>query len=49
MVGYGVREPDLIVGTYTLGAVVSWADLLARSDIPIFSRAQVDKPLATGP
>lgn len=44
MFGYGVREQDLIVGTYTLGAVVTWADLLARSDIQIFSKAQFDKP-----
>ena len=42
--GYGVREQDLIVGKYTLGAVVTWADLLARSDIQIFSKAQFDKP-----
>ena len=42
--GYGVHERDLIVGRYTLGAVVTWADLLARSDIQIFSRAQFDKP-----
>ncbi len=44
MSGYGVHEQDLIVGTYTLGAVVTWADLLARSDIHIFSKAQFDKP-----
>jgi hypothetical protein len=44
MVGYEAAEPDLIVGTYTLGAVVTWADLLAHSDIQIFSRAQFDKP-----
>jgi len=31
-------------GTYTLGAVVTWADLLARSDIQIFSKAPFDKP-----
>ncbi|HXZ70757.1 MAG TPA: DsrE family protein [Streptosporangiaceae bacterium] len=42
--GYGVHEQDLIVGKYTLGAVVTWADLLARSDIQIFSKAQFDKP-----
>ncbi len=42
--GYGVREQDLIVGKYTLGAVVTWADLLARSDIHVFSKAQFDKP-----
>lgn len=44
MFGYGVQEPDLIVGQYTLGAVVTWADLLARSDIQVFSKAQFDKP-----
>ena len=44
MFGYGVREQDLIVSKYTLGAVVTWADLLARSDIQIFSKAQFDKP-----
>lgn len=44
MVGYGVREQDLIIGEYTPGAVVAWADLLARSDVQILSRAQFDKP-----
>jgi hypothetical protein len=43
-VRYGVRERDLIVGSYTLGAVVTWAGLLTRSDIQIFSKAQFDKP-----
>jgi predicted peroxiredoxin/TusA-related sulfurtransferase len=44
MFGYEVHEQDLIVSKYTLGAVVTWADLLARSDIQIFSKAQFDKP-----
>jgi predicted peroxiredoxin/TusA-related sulfurtransferase len=44
MYGYGVREQDLIVSKYTMGAVVTWADLLAHSDIHIFSKAQFDKP-----
>ena len=44
MVGYGVREQDLIIGEYTVGAVLTWADLLARADIQIFSKAQFDKP-----
>ena len=44
MFGYRVHEQDLIVGSYTLGAVVTWADLLAHSDIRIFSKAQFDKP-----
>ena len=44
MLGCGVREQDLIVGNYTPGAVVTWADLLARSDIHVVSKAQFDKP-----
>jgi hypothetical protein len=44
MFGYRVHEQDLIVGSYTLGAVVTWADLLAHSDIQIFSKAQFDEP-----
>jgi predicted peroxiredoxin len=44
MFGYGVHEQDLIVSKYTLGAVVTWADLLAHSDIHVFSKAQFDKP-----
>lgn len=44
MYGYGVKAADLIVSEYTLGAVVTWADLLARSDIQIFSKARFDKP-----
>jgi len=44
MFGYGVQEQDLIIGEHTMGAVITWADLLARADIQIFSRAQFDKP-----
>jgi predicted peroxiredoxin/TusA-related sulfurtransferase len=44
MFGYGVREEDLIVREYALGAVVTWADLLAHSDIHVFSKAQFEKP-----
>jgi len=44
MFGYGVREQDLIISTYTMGAVITWADLLAHSDIHILSKAQFDKP-----
>ena len=44
MFGYGVHEQELIVAEYTMGAVVTWADLLARSDIHIFSKAQFEKP-----
>jgi TusA-related sulfurtransferase/predicted peroxiredoxin len=44
MVGYGIREDDLIIGAYTLGAVITWADVLARADMQIYSKAQFDKP-----
>ena len=44
MSGYGVHEQDLIIGEYTVGAVITWADLLARADIQVYSRAQFDKP-----
>ena len=44
MYGYGVKAEGLVVSEYTLGAVVTWADLLARSDIQVFSRARFDKP-----
>jgi predicted peroxiredoxin/TusA-related sulfurtransferase len=40
MFGYGVCEQDLIIGKYTMGAVITWADLLAHSDIHILSKAQ---------
>ena len=44
MIGYRVGEEDLIVGEHTMGAVITWADLLADSGIQVFSRAQSDKP-----
>jgi hypothetical protein len=44
MCGYGSHEHDLIIGEYTSGAALTWADLLARTDIQIYSKAQFDKP-----
>jgi predicted peroxiredoxin/TusA-related sulfurtransferase len=44
MFGYGVQEQDLIIGEHTMGAVITWADLLARADIQILSKAQFEKP-----
>jgi len=44
MFGYGVHEQDLIIREYTVGAVITWADLLARADIQVYSKAQFDKP-----
>jgi predicted peroxiredoxin/TusA-related sulfurtransferase len=44
MSGYAVAENELVVPRYTVAAVVTWADLLAHTDIPIFSKAQFEKP-----
>jgi len=44
MFGYGVREDELMVKRCTIGAVVTWADLLSRSDVQVFSKAQFEKP-----
>jgi len=44
MFGYGVKEDELVVKRYTVGAVVTWAGLLGRSDIQVFSKAQFEKP-----
>jgi predicted peroxiredoxin/TusA-related sulfurtransferase len=44
MFGYRVRAEDLIVSTYTVAAVLTWADLLARTDIHVLSKAQFEKP-----
>lgn len=44
MSGYGVRPDELIVGDYAIGAVVTWADLLAHSDVQVLSKAQFEKP-----
>ena len=35
MFGYGVKEDELAVKRCTIGAVVTWADLLSRSDIHV--------------
>jgi predicted peroxiredoxin/TusA-related sulfurtransferase len=42
--GYRVRQEDLAIKDYTVGAVVTWADLLARTDVHVFSKAQFEKP-----
>jgi predicted peroxiredoxin/TusA-related sulfurtransferase len=44
MYGYRVDKSELIVADYTIGAVLTWADLLAHSDIHVFSKAQFEKP-----
>jgi len=44
MFGYGVRKEELMVEPCTIAAVVTWADLLSRSDIQVFSKAQFEKP-----
>jgi predicted peroxiredoxin/TusA-related sulfurtransferase len=44
MFGYKVQEEELTVKEYTIAAVVTWADLLASSDVNVFSRAQFERP-----
>jgi predicted peroxiredoxin/TusA-related sulfurtransferase len=44
MFGYKVQEEELIVEKYTIAAVTTWVDMLANTDIHIFSRAQFEKP-----
>jgi TusA-related sulfurtransferase/predicted peroxiredoxin len=44
MFGYGVREEEFIVENYTIGAVITWVDLLACTDIHVFSKAQFERP-----
>jgi predicted peroxiredoxin len=42
--GYGVREEELVVKHHTLGGTITWVDLLARSNVSVFSKAVFDKP-----
>jgi predicted peroxiredoxin len=44
LVGYGVREEDLVVKSHTLGGTITLVDLLARSNINVFSKAVFEKP-----
>jgi predicted peroxiredoxin/TusA-related sulfurtransferase len=44
LVGYGVREEDLVVKSHTLGGTVTLVDLLARSNVNVFSKAVFEKP-----
>lgn len=44
LVGYGVREEELVVKNHTLGGTVTWVDLLARSNVSVFSKAVFEKP-----
>lgn len=44
LVGYGVREEELVVKNHTLGGTVTWVDLLSRSNVNVFSKAVFEKP-----
>jgi predicted peroxiredoxin/TusA-related sulfurtransferase len=44
MVGYGVREEELVIKDHTLGGTITWIDLLARSNVNVFSKAVFEKP-----
>jgi predicted peroxiredoxin/TusA-related sulfurtransferase len=44
MFGYKVLEEELTVKNYTIAAVTTWVDLLADSDVNIFSKAEFERP-----
>jgi predicted peroxiredoxin/TusA-related sulfurtransferase len=44
LVGYGVREEELVVREFMTGATLTWVKLLAESDINVFSKAEFEKP-----
>jgi predicted peroxiredoxin len=44
LVGYGVREEELIVREFVTGATLTWVKLLAESDVNVFSTAEFEKP-----
>jgi predicted peroxiredoxin len=44
LLGYGVREEDLVVKHHTMGGTITWIDLLARSNVSVFSKAVFEKP-----
>lgn len=44
LVGYGVREEELLIKNHTLGGTITWVDLLARSNVSVFSKAAFEKP-----
>jgi predicted peroxiredoxin/TusA-related sulfurtransferase len=44
MVGYGVREEELVVKHHTQGGTITWIDLLAGSNVNVFSKAVFEKP-----
>jgi TusA-related sulfurtransferase/predicted peroxiredoxin len=44
MFGYKVLEEELTVKNYTIAAVTTWVDLLADSDVNIFTKAEFERP-----
>jgi predicted peroxiredoxin len=44
LVGYGVREEELVAKNHTLGGTITWIDLLAQSSVNVFSKAIFEKP-----
>jgi predicted peroxiredoxin len=44
MVAFGVREEELVVKNHTLGGTMTWVDLLAKSNVSVFSKAVFEKP-----
>jgi predicted peroxiredoxin len=44
LVGYGVREEELVARDFVTGATLTWVKLLAESDVNVFSKAEFEKP-----
>lgn len=44
MEDHGVRQEELMVEHSVVGSVVTWVDMLADSDVNVFSRARLETP-----
>ncbi|PMD59561.1 uncharacterized protein K444DRAFT_613152 [Hyaloscypha bicolor E] len=44
LVGYGITEEELVVKNHALGGVITWVDLLASSNVSVFSKSAFEKP-----
>jgi predicted peroxiredoxin len=44
LVGYGIRGEELVVKNHALGGAITWVDLLARSNVSVFSKSVFEKP-----
>jgi len=42
MEAYGVRQEELMIEHSVVGSTVTWVDMLAHSDVNVFSRAKLE-------